>query len=111
MLQKGRTDGTGGERGGTGSVTHPDWWLQQTDWRLFSHSSGKKKTSFSSFSHVSIVQCTPDTNVVLLLRHLGRNADADLVEPLVTAAVTLDPIHLKDTRKLLMTFILNIANI
>lgn len=71
----------------------------------------EKKKSFSSFSHVSIVQCTPDTNVVLLLRHLGRNADADLVEPLVTAAVTLDPIHLKDARKLLMTFILNIANI
>lgn len=69
----------------------------------------EKKTSFSSFE--SIVQCTPDTNVVLLLRHLGRNADADLVEPLVTAAVTLDPIHLKDARKLLMTFLLNIANI
>lgn len=72
-------------------MTDPDWWLQQM---------GQKLCTSSSFYHVSIAQRTPDTNVVLLLSHLGGNAHADLVEPLVTAAVTLDPIHLPaDTHK------------
>lgn len=56
--------------------------------------------TFSLFSHVSIIQSTPDTNVVLLLSHLRRDANADLVEPLVTAAVTLDPVHLREGARL-----------
>lgn len=72
----------------TGSVTHPECWLQQTE---------KKSASSASLPRVSIAQRAPDANVVLLLGHLGRNAHADLVEPLVTAAVTLDPVHLQAT--------------
>lgn len=44
---------------------------------------------------MSIHQRTPDTNVVLFLSHLGRDANADLVKPLIAAAVTLDPVHLQ----------------
>lgn len=76
-------------------MTHPDWWLDlRTDdgRKNSSRPSGKEK--FSSF----IVHRTLDTNVVLLFCHLGRDTDTDLVEPLVTAAVTLDPIHLQETK-------------
>lgn len=82
LLQK---DGTDGGRGG----------VQDQHIQTGGSKRPTEKSPLSSFSHMSIAQLTPDTNVVLLLRHLGRHADADLVEPLVTAAVTLDPIHLQ----------------
>lgn len=84
LLQK---EGMEGE-GSMGPVTHPECWLRQTT---------EQSTSSASLPPVSIAQCASDTNVVLLLGHLGRNAHADLVEPLVTAAVTLDPVHLQAT--------------
>lgn len=67
---------------GTGSVT-----LQTEDTPPF------RMTSLLSYAPV--VQCTRDANVVLLLGHFCRNADAHLVKPLIAAAVTLDPIHLQ----------------
>lgn len=48
---------------------------------------------------MSVHQRAAHANVVLFLRHLGRDADADLVEPLIAAAVTLDPVHLQESER------------
>lgn len=56
-------------------------------------------SKFSLFSSVVVWLCTAYANIVLLLCSLSRQADADLVKPLVTAAITLDPVHLKTNGK------------
>lgn len=52
-------------------------------------------SKFSLFSSVVVWLCAAYANIVLLLCSLSRQSDADLVKPLVTAAITLDPVHLK----------------
>lgn len=41
-----------------------------------------------------VLHSADHTDVVLLLCHLWRNTNTDLVKPLVAAAITLDPVHL-----------------
>lgn len=53
-------------------------------------------SKFSLFSSVIVGLCAAYANIVLLLCSLSRQSDTDLVEPLVTAAITLDPVHLRN---------------
>lgn len=63
----------------------------------------KNKTAdpskISLFSSVVVRLCAAYANIVLLLCSLSRQSHADLVEPLVTAAITLDPIYLRNKRE------------
>lgn len=52
-----------------------------------------EKTWFWS-SFCQIVYCAADADVVLILSLLSRHSHTNLVEPLVTAAITLDPVYL-----------------
>lgn len=51
---------------------------------------------WSSFSSVVVWLCAAYADIVLFFCSLSRKSYTDLVEPLVTAAITLDPIYLYD---------------
>lgn len=54
---------------------------------------------WSSLSFPFVVRlCAAYADIVLLLSALRRESHTHLVEPLVTAAVTLDPVHLQDSQ-------------
>lgn len=57
-----------------------------------------KVTFWSSFSSVIVWLCAAYANIVLLLCPLSRQSYTDLVEPLIAAAVTLDPVYLKSSK-------------
>lgn len=56
-------------------------------------------TFWSLFCSAVFWLCAAYANIILLLRTLSRQADADLVKPLIAVAVTLDPVYLKMTRR------------
>lgn len=60
--------------------------------------AGVRNDSEGSVGGSLPARCVPHsaahTDVVLLLRHLWRNTNTDLMKPLVAAAITLDPVHL-----------------
>lgn len=53
---------------------------------------------WSSFSSVVVWLCAAYANIVLFLCSLSRQSYTDLVEPLITAAITLDPVYLKSNK-------------
>lgn len=79
------------------------WFLNQPLWLYW-------KTLITFFTQVlnglwgvllpilRVLPSAADADVVLLLCHFWRDAHAHLVEPLVAAAIALDPIHLISLR-------------
>lgn len=79
------------------------WFLNQPLWLYW-------KTLITFFTQVlnglwgvllpilRVLPSAADADVVLLLCHFWRDAHAHLVEPLVAAAIALDPIHLMENR-------------
>lgn len=57
-----------------------------------------KVTFWSSFSSVVVWLCAAYANIVLQLCSLSRQSHTDLVEPLIAATVTLDPVYLKSSK-------------
>lgn len=50
---------------------------------------------WSSFSSIVVWLCAAYANIVLFLCSLSRQSYTDLVEPLIAAAITLDPVDLE----------------
>ena len=94
MFTKGKPEGKGGGGVSGGDTGH-------TEFRCALKCCGNKTadpskvTFWSSFSSFVVGLCAAYTNILVVLCSLSRKSHADLVEPLVTAAVTLDPVHLK----------------
>lgn len=47
--------------------------------------------------------CTVYTDVILILSHLWGHPNTHLMEPLITAPVTLHPVHLQESNTQLVT--------
>ena len=95
MFTKGKPEGKGGEATGAHRVQVCTLSAATRNKNCWSF----KVTFWSSFSSVVVWLCAAYANIVLPLCSLSRQSHADLVEPLIAAAVTLDPVYLTSKKR------------